>query len=351
MIRIGYDVMALARSAYGGIAQVCYHTIRQAHRHSDVSAQGYYRSGRPTERLRRELSLRKFPLSGRWWGESFDIIHGICHRTPRLKGRRSVYTLHDIWSLYPNPYQSPAFQKKISDRMRRELVTVDQIITDSETTRSNLLELDLIPLEKIAVAHLGVADETFCDDRLAASPVEVPTLKRYILFVGCLEYRKNLGHVVEAVAPLVGVDLVLVGQPGFGYEDHVKPYLTKLDSARLHLFSDLSPRQLAALYRGAVATLLPSWEEGFGLPILEAMSHGSPVITSNCSAAAEVAGEAAVLAPPDDPSASRAAVQRLLDDPSFRADLFQAGRARAASFTWERYFEQLVSVYRKLLDS
>ena len=85
------------------------------------------------------------------------------------------------------------------------------------------------------------------------------------------------------------------------------------------------------------------------MPILEAMSHGSPVITSNCSAAAEVAAEAAVLVPPDDPAVSRAAIQRLLEDQPFRTRLIQAGRVKAASFTWERYFDQLTAIYRQVL--
>ncbi len=349
MIRIGYDVTALAHSAYGGIAQVCFHTLKQAQRHPEVAGQGYYRSEQPPESLARELSLMKSLFTDRWWGESFDIVHGLCHRLPRMRGRRSVYTLHDVWSLYPNRYQSPSFQKKIGARMRRELTRVDFVVTDSETTRTNLLELDLAPPEKVAVAHLGVEIPPENDDPPVPPALAGLVATRYVLFVGRLEYRKNLGHVVEAVASLPRVNLVLVGQPGFGYEEHVKNCLGKIDRTRLHLFDQVNDHELSALYRYAIATLLPSWEEGFGLPILEAMSHGSPVITSNCSASAEVAAEAAVLVPPDDPATSRAAVERLLDDPPFRDMLIHAGRARAATFTWERYFEQLVEIYGSLL--
>ncbi len=350
MIRIGYDVTALAHSAHGGIAQVCLHTLRQAGRNPDLDAHGYYRSGRPSEELISELSLKKMSLGDRWWGRSFDIVHGLCHRLPRLRGHRSVYTLYDVWSLYPNRYQSPSFQKKIGARMRRELTSVDFVVTNSETTRTNLLELDLVPPEKVGVSHLGVETSFDNDDPPVPPALTELVTTRYVLFVGRLEYRKNLGHVVDAVASLAGVNLVLVGQPGYGYEDHVSLHLSKFDGARLHLFSKVTYAELAILYRHAVATLLPSWEEGFGLPILEAMSHGSPVITSNCSAAAEVAAEAAVLVDPDDPVAGCEAVQRLLEDPPYRDMLIQAGLARAASFTWELYFERLVTIYRQLLD-
>lgn len=350
MIRIGYDVTALAHSAYGGIAQVCLHTLRQAGRNPDMDAHGYYRSGRPSEEVNRELSLKKMSLGDRWWGESFDIVHGLCHRLPRLRGRRSVYTLHDVWSLYPNRYQSPSFQKKIGARMRRELTLVDFVVTDSETTRTNLLELDLAPPEKVAAAHLGVETPPENDDPPVPPALADLVATKYVLFVGRLEYRKNLGHVVDAVASLPGVNLVLVGQPGFGYEESVKEQLGRIDSARLHLFDQVNDHELSVLYRHAIATMLPSWEEGFGLPILEGMSHGSPVITSNCSAATEVAAEAAVLVPPDDPATSRAAVERLLEDPPFRDMLIHAGRVRAATFTWERYIERLVEIYQQVLD-
>jgi len=308
---------------------------------------GFYRSGLPTEELKRQLSLRKFSFGGRWWGRTFDIVHGLCHRLPPLRGRRSVFTLHDVWSLYPNPYQSSGFQKKVGRRMQKELKQADQIVTDSETTRRNLLDLDLAAPEKVAVAILGV--EPVGNDRPEDAP-SLPIAGDYVLFVGCLEYRKNLGHVVEAVSPLTDISLVVVGRPGYGYEDHVKPHFGKLDPARLHCFSGLDKPAMASLYKGAVVTLLPSWEEGFGLPILEAMMHGSPVVTSNCSACAEVAGEAAMQVPPDDPAASREAIQRLRDDHSLRSAMIQAGRQRAESFTWKRYFEQLVAIYQTVLQ-
>ncbi|MDH4034317.1 MAG: glycosyltransferase, partial [candidate division Zixibacteria bacterium] len=154
MIRAAYDVTALGDSLHGGIAQVCYQTLLAADQHPDIAADGFYRANRPAENLKEEVPLRKLGLTTGWRVKPFDIVHGLCHRLPRLRGGRTVYTLHDVWSLYPNKYQSAGFQKKIGPRMRRELIAADCIITDSETTRDNLLNLDLVLPEKVHVSHL-----------------------------------------------------------------------------------------------------------------------------------------------------------------------------------------------------
>lgn len=349
MIRVGFDLTALAHSPHGGIAQVCYHTLNEAIQHAEIDATGFYRSGRPNEKLQSELPLRKSGLATPWLVKPFDIVHGLCHRLPRLRGSRTVYTLHDVWSLYPNKYQATGFQKKIGARMRRELIAADCIVTDSETTRDNLMKLDFVPPEKVHVSQLGVTLPAPEIGIRSESGIVKSIDGAYVLFVGRFEYRKNLPHVIEAVRKISSLHLVLVGEPGFGYDEHVKPYLERMDSERLHVFSRVPDEQMAHLYQRSVATLLPSWEEGFGLPILEAMSHGSPVITSNRSGSAEVAQQAGALVDPDDPTASREVITRLLDDSAYRAMLIQAGREQAAGFTWKRYFDRLIAIYKSLL--
>jgi len=118
---------------------------------------------------------------------------------------------------------------------------------------------------------------------------------------------------------------------------------------RLHMLNRISESDLDLLYRNAVATLQPSWEEGFGLPVLEAMIRGCPVVTSNCSATKEVAEAAAILVDPAEPSQSRAAIEHLMSDPVYRSELISRGRARSHEYTWDKYFEKLLGVYRQLL--
>ena len=348
MMNVAYDVTALARSPHGGIAQVCRHTALQAVGHPAVSADAWYRGRLTTDHDSTGLPpLRQQQVFLRFFGRGYDIAHGLCHRMPALKAKMYVYTVHDVWSLYPNEYQPPGFQEKVGKRMMREIAAADFVITDSDATRRSLLDLGLIPETKCATVHLGVSLPELVPEREASGPTGRP----YVLFVGRLETRKNLAHVARAVADVPGLDLVLVGEPGYGYEETVKPALSILPSERLHVLKNVTAENLAHLYRGAVATLLPSWEEGFGMPILEAMVNGSPVITSDCSASAEIADGAAVLVVPSDPKPTTEVLRRLLDDSGYRQKLAELGLARAAQFRWTDYYENLVGIYHCLLES
>jgi glycosyltransferase involved in cell wall biosynthesis len=350
MIQVAYDITALADSPHGGVAQVCYHTLLQAGMHPDINPVAFYRSG-PADKLPElKAPVRKLnPVLGSL-SPRYDIAHSLCHRTLNVRARKKVYLVHDIWSLYPNPYQSADFQIKVGRRLRRDILKADYVLTHSETTRANLLSLDLIPAEKCDVVHLGWSPPTENSTGTSGSGVIGQLIQRqYVLYVGCLEVRKNLGHVVDAVRPLESVHLVIAGHPGYGYEDRVRPGLESFPQDRLHLLDVVGKDDLVALYRHAVALLLPSWEEGFGLPIVEAMACGCPVITSNRSANAEIGGDGAILIDPENPAESNLSVERLIDDPEYRAEKIEKGRRRASLFTWKKYFDRLVEIYRWLL--
>jgi glycosyltransferase involved in cell wall biosynthesis len=352
MIQVAYDITALADSPHGGVAQVCYHTLLQAEKHPDINPVAFYRSG-PADRLPKlKAPIKK--LNPVWGSLSprYDIAHSLCHRTLNVRAQKKVYLVHDIWSLYPNPYQSADFQKKVGRRLHRDILKADYVVTHSTTTRANLLSLDLIPAEKCDVVHLGWSPPTENSTGTTGSAVIGQLIQRqYVLYVGCLEVRKNLGHVVDAVLPMESVHLVIAGQPGYGYQDRVRPKLESFPQERLHLLNVVGKNDLAALYGHAVALLLPSWEEGFGLPILEAMACNCPVITSNHSANAEIGGDGAILVDPENPAESNLSIERLIDDPEYRAEKIKRGRRRASHFTWEKYFDRLVKIYRRLLTS
>lgn len=351
MLHVAYDITSLAESPRGGIAQVCYHTIRQAARHDGITPVACYRSGNPENLAAPGVATRRiYPLSG-LCGAKYDIAHSLCHRTLKVRARKNVYHVHDIWSLRSNPYQSPAFQRKLGQRMRGDILRADFVLTISETTRQNLLALDLIAPERTRAIHLGFDPEPENADRAVDPAVTVLKDEPYVLFVGCLEVRKNLGHVVDAVRPLDKIHLVLAGAPGFGYTDRIRPQLGSFPEHRLHHFSRLDRLDLKVLYENAAVLLLPSWEEGFGLPIIEAMANGCPVITSSRSANAEVAGDGAILVDPENPIESRYAIERLIDDDSYRAAMIESGKRRSKMFTWQNYFGGLVEVYERLLAS
>ncbi len=235
--------------------------------------------------------------------------------------------------------------------MQKELLKADVIVTISEWTRSQLLGLELVDADKCVVVRLGAASPDSPPPASGRCDVNRWLPKPYVLFVGRIEVRKNISHLVEAVMPLSQLNLVIVGEPGFGYEDIVARHLARFPSDRLRILSRVPVHELELLYHNATAMLLPSWEEGFGLPILEAMARGCPVITSSCSAASEVGIGGAILVDPAEPAESREALSRLCEDAAYRNRWRQAGLAHCSKFSWSKYFEDLVSVYRLVLSN
>jgi glycosyltransferase involved in cell wall biosynthesis len=348
MTTIAYDVTSLALAPMGGIAQVCRYTLEQAVRAEQISPVATYRRGEAGNITVPDVPILRVGRFSRLRLSQYDIVHALCHRVPPIRGRKLVYTLYDAWSLHPNRYQSDKFQRLVGKRMRKELSRADAIISISQSTQAKLLELNIVDPNKCHVALMGVEQAPVAPASDVSDDVRNCSKRPFVLFVGKMEIRKNLGHVVDAVRSQDDLDLVVVGEPGFGYEGFVGDALARMPQDRLRILSHLSANDLDWLYRNSLATLLPSWEEGFGLPILEAMVRGCPVITSNCSASAEVGGEAAVLVDPNDASQSTRALERLHDEPQFREQVIQAGLERVQQFGWDKYFQGVAAIYQGL---
>ena len=349
MLQVAYDITSLAESPFGGIAQVCQNTLIQAALAPDVSATGFFKAGKRSNGHIEGATIRRLLPLMSVVGPTFDIAHSLCHRRLKVKARRAVYTVHDVWSLQPNRYQPDQFQAKVGARLRNDIARADYVVAISETTRQSLLALDLVRPENCRAVHLGVTIPQVPKSAAVSPPVQALIEKTYVIYVGSLEIRTNIGHLLEAVAPLTGVDLVIAGQPGFGFEDKIEPKLASFPRERLHLFDQLGRKELALLYKNAVAMILPSWEEGFGLPIVEAMACSCPVITSNRSANAEIAGEAGILIDPSAPRQTGLAVEKLLDDKSYRERFIAAGHEQIKRYNWETYYANLLEIYHALL--
>lgn len=350
MLTVAYDVSAYAQSPLGGIAQVCYNTLLEASKDNRIKATAFYRRiDSSADRKVGNIPLKRLTPLSRWGLKKFNIRHSLCHRSFPVRADKYVYTVHDIWSLAPNQYQPDRFQQKAGARMRRDIVAADLIITSSEYTRSKLIETGLVSSDKCRNIYFGTNDRWEGTDNNSSEVIDDITAKPYVLFVGCFEIRKNITHILDAVKPVPNLHLVLVGLPGYGYDEKIKNKIMAFPNDRLHLLGGMGRKNLARLYKNAVATLLPSWEEGFGLPILEAMSMSCPMITSNRSANAEIAGDGAILIDPSDPNQSRLAIKRLLEDKPFRKQMIEAGLKRAGQFSWTKYSEELTEIYQSLL--
>jgi glycosyltransferase involved in cell wall biosynthesis len=220
----------------------------------------------------------------------------------------------------------------------RSLVRASAVHAISNHARGELLAAIRIPSETVSVVHLGVAP--------FFTPAPNRSTPRHLLFVGGTEPHKNLALVSallssEEARPLP--PLVVAGGAVHG------PSLASLvREGRIRAVSGASDETLVGLYRDALALLLPSRNEGFGLPALEAMACGCPVVAARAGALPEVCGEAAVLLDPDEPAAWREALLALLGNAARRARLIDAGLQRARAFTWERSARELSAIYLAL---
>jgi glycosyltransferase involved in cell wall biosynthesis len=253
-----------------------------------------------------------------------DVLHCSTMRVPVRARPAVVATVHDVAVLrYPEAF--PHWHQHTGRLALRQAVrTADAIVAVSVFTRDELAEILGVSIDRVRVIGNGV-DPVFTTAGPAASG-------DYVLAVGTLEPRKNLARAVEA-ARLVGVEVRVVGAQGWGGVE-VPGWVGRVDD-----------EALAALFRGARCLVFPSLYEGFGLPILEAMACGTPVVTSRGGATEEIAGGAGVLVDPLDVGAIGSGI---VEAQERRAELVALGLARARAFTWQRAADELEELWQEL---
>jgi glycosyltransferase involved in cell wall biosynthesis len=282
-----------------------------------------------------------------------DVLHSPHHTTPLLPcGCRRVVTFHDLtFLLLPERY--PTTRRLYFQLMTRLSARVaDAVIVPSESVRGDVMRLLRLPPERV-FAIPEAAGPAFCPQDAAVIEavrhrygLEGP----YVLSVGSLEPGKNRERLLQAFARLRtrGLEhtLVVAGQRAWRYEGE-EPLARRLGLGGSARFLGHVPQaDLPALYGGAALFAFPSLYEGFGLPALEAMACGTPVVASNVSAVPEVVGEAALQVSPWDVGALAGAMERVLRDERLRDDLRERGLKRAAEFSWERAARRTLDVYR-----
>lgn len=286
-------------------------------------------------------------------GHGDFLYHSPNYYLPPFKGR-SVATFHDLspftWAHCHAPQMARYLQKELQVTVAR----ADALITDSQYTRDELAKFFNWPLERIHAVPLASSPEFY-----PRNPESLlPTLKRhglqpggYSLFVGTIEPRKNIETLLDAYSRLplairTRWPLILTGYHGWANE----AIHQRLEDARregwAHYLGFVPSEDLPLLYAGARLFAFPSLYEGFGLPVLEAMSSGVPVVCSNSSSLPEVAGDAALMCEPLDVDQLTAHLQRGLEDDAWREQARTMGIARAAGFSWERCAAQTLEVYR-----
>jgi glycosyltransferase involved in cell wall biosynthesis len=259
---------------------------------------------------------------------------------PPLWRGPSVVTVHDLSFERQPQFMRPAerlnFRLMVPPSVRRAEV----VLTVSQWSKDDIVERYGVPADRVVVTPNGV------DPRFAATGPRVERDRPYLLLVGGVQPRKDPQVAVEALRDLPEFDLLLAGPLLHGV-DRVRDLAVRLGVApRVHLLGHVGDDDLPALYRGASCLLLPSRYEGFGLPVLEAMACGTPVVAARATSIPEVAGDAAVLVPPGDAGALADGVRAAL---SRRDVLVAAGLARVGAFSWAETARRTAAVYRSVV--
>jgi glycosyltransferase involved in cell wall biosynthesis len=291
--------------------------------------------------------------------QRIDVFHGFDHLGVPLfaKVGRYVATIHDMIPLLWPQWVTRKHRLVVAAAYHRLGRQADLVITPSEATKADIVGHLRINPDRIAVVPWGCEERfqpTGDRERFAAVRRRYRLPTRYLLFVGTLEPRKNLTGLLHAYAILraAGHDenlkLVVAGRMGWLYHD-IFDTVKSLGLEEEVVFTGfVDDEDLPHLYRGAQLFVFPSLYEGFGLPILEAMASGVPVVTSNAASMTEVAGEAAMLVDPHDSQAIAEGMGQVLYEDRLRDVLIQKGLTRARHFTWESVAQKTLELYAAL---
>lgn len=270
---------------------------------------------------------------------------------------KTVITVHDL-SVFRHPEAHPIDRVKLfNEALPSVLNKVDAIVVDSEFIKKEVIDFFPISPDKVFTTLLGVGDEFKpYDENLTANVLHENKLKykEYLLVVGTLEPRKNLPLVLESYQRLSAelrdrFPLVIAGMRGWNLEQFDDGLQKMVIDGQVRLLGYVDDAELPMVYAGARAFLFPSKYEGFGLPPLEAMASGVPVIASNRASIPEVVGEAGILLDPDDSQIWANAITELLEDSEMEQRLIVASLQRAKEFTWRRCAEQTIKAYEYAL--
>lgn len=309
------------------------------------------------------VRIRSLPLRERWqtiawqrlqlplWADvlagGVDVFHSPDFALAPVRRARTVLTVHDLTFVIRPECAVPSLRRYLGRVVPRSTRRADRVLADSKATADDLVRLYGLPANRLEVVY-SAADARFrrlpeAEAEALLGDLTVP--RPFILTVGTLEPRKNLGRLVDAFLSLnIPHALVVAGARGWLYDE----LMAKLRQPRIQVLDRPTDDQLVGLYNLTEAFIMPSLYEGFGLPALEAMSCGAPVAVSNVSSLPEVVGEAGLTFDPEDTAAIGAAIRSLTSEPALRSELSAAGVEQAASFSWRTSALQLKAIYESL---
>ncbi|MCF4967336.1 glycosyl transferase family 1 [Nostoc sp. CMAA1605] len=287
-----------------------------------------------------------------------DIVHGTDYFVYPCAKSINFMTICDL-TFIKYPYFASQIVKTYTNRIKQCLKWTDAIITISETSKQDIIQYLNIKPEKIFVTPLASRyNSDYFEQKnilnLLGQQVIYDFSKPYLLFVSTIEPRKNINTIITAFNILkqqhkIEHHLIMIGKKGWIYEPIFAAIASSPWKDEIHHLDYLSDELVALFYSKADVFVYPSHYEGFGLPVLEAMTLGAPVVSSNTSSIPEVAGDAAILIDPEDPMQLAESILKVISDRQLRKDLIARGKARAKLFSWERTAKATLNAYRTII--
>jgi glycosyltransferase involved in cell wall biosynthesis len=383
-MKIGLDIGPLTRQR-SGVGNYCYHLLGALlDLGEELQVKGLAACARrlDIEVFRDQFTFTRLPIPtrvmygiwsalGRPTADSLlggvDVYHATNYFLPPTWRAKRVLTIHDVSFRKCPEYCSPKIVGPFSSKVAGFAREADAVIADSESTRKDIIELLEVPGERVHAVHLAAAERY--------KPVPLDKARRdvweafgiqgpYVLFVGTIEIRKNIAGLVEAfdrIKAEVPHRLVLAGSLGWNIEPNLSARLVAARERNTHqesgqsrgpdslVYLEYVPTiHLPALYSAADAFVFPSFYEGFGLPVLEAMACGCPVITANNSSLPEVGGDAAEYCDANEIDSIANVMRNVLNNRTLREQMSRRGLEQAARFSWRATAEQTLGVYRSV---
>ena len=286
-------------------------------------------------------------------GNKLDVFFSPTHYLPLTLPVRSVVAILDVSYLhFPDLFKKrDLYQLRLWGKY--SINKAKKIITISESSKSDIIKKYEVSPNKVAVVYPGIKPLQPKFINMEELKKKFGISKKYILNVGTLQPRKNIERLIEAFSRLgrSDLELVIIGKKGWQFENILNAPKKFEISENVHFLHDVTDEELPSFYKNAEIFVLPSLYEGFGLPVLEAMKYGTPVITSNISSLPEAGGDAALYVDPENVSDISEKMKKLLDDKKLREELINKGKKQVEKFSWEKSAQETLKVLEEVVSA
>lgn len=378
-MKIGIDITPLAQSKKAGIAWYSYNLLKNL---SKIDTENFYilyavsiKKYKEMKKIKEEFKQENFKVSIKFFSSKiynytvqtfipiefyhgkFDIIHTLHPFSPVNILGKQVITIHDITPLINPDWFLPFHYEEFKFFILRAVKRADKIIADSFSTKNDLINYFKLNSEKIDVVYLAPSEiykKLEDKEKIEDVKKKYGITKKYLLFVGTIEPRKNIIRLIDAFILIKNkipeLQLVICGQIGWKSKIFYKKMaeIPEKITKDIILTGYVPIYEMPYLYNGCEVFVYPSLYEGFGLPVIEAMACGVPVITSNISSLPEVAGNAGILVNPYNIEEIVYAIEKILTNVELRNELINKGLERAKLFSWEKTAKETLEIYKRL---